>query len=364
MDVVERFVKYAKVSSKSRNEKNFSLLIKEDLEELGFEVFIDNAGEKVGGNTGNVFGRLKGNSDKNTLLFCAHMDTVEPCEGINPIIEDGVIKSDGTTILSADCKSGIATIMEAIKEIIDNSEERGDIEVLFTICEEVGLLGARYFDFNKVNAKKAFTVDTGGDAGIITIRGPYHHIIEVEFIGKASHAGNAPEKGISAIQMAARAINNMELLKIDEETTANVGTIEGGSATNVVAKSCKIKLEARSLSEEKLKKQVNSMLEAINESANFFSGEVKINEYLEYPGFSLKEDSPIKEMFARACKNLSIPYFEKNSRGGADTHFFPESIEATTISCGMSNVHSTEEFISVKNLIDTKNLIAELIRLA
>ncbi len=195
------------------------------MEKIGLEVYMDDAGEKVGSNSGNLIGKLRGNTDGETILFSAHMDTVSPGIGIKPIIKDGVIYSDGTTILGGDDKAGIAAILEAIEIIVENNIPHGDIEVVFSIFEEGGLFGAKNLDYTKLNAKVGFVLDSGGEPGQIIVQGPAQNKINAKFIGKEAHAGVAPENGISAIQIAAEAISNMKLLRIDEETTANIGYI-------------------------------------------------------------------------------------------------------------------------------------------
>ena len=275
--IVSKFIEYVKIPSPSYKEGDFAKVLKRDMEELGFEVIVDKAGEKAGSNTGNLIGYLKGNKDVEPIMFCAHMDTVTPCENIEPIIEDGIIKSKGNTILSADDKAGIIGILEGIRYIKENNIPHGDIEVVFTICEEVGLYGSKYLDYSKIKSKMAFVLDASGEIGGVNVQGPAQTQIHAKFHGKAAHAGLSPEKGINAIQVASKAINNMNLLRIDEETTANVGIIRGGTATNIVADYAEMELEARSLKEEKLEKQVDHMIKAMEKAAEEFGAKVDID---------------------------------------------------------------------------------------
>ncbi|NLK43909.1 MAG: M20/M25/M40 family metallo-hydrolase [Tissierellia bacterium] len=360
--IVSRFIDYVKISSPSYKEADFAKVLKKDMEELGFEVIVDNAGEKAGSNTGNLIGFLKGNKDVDPIMFCAHMDTVTPCENIEPIIEDGIIKSKGNTILSADDKAGIIGILEGIRYIKENNIPHGDIEVVFTICEEVGLYGSKYLDYSNIKSKMAFVLDASGDIGGVNVQGPAQTQIHAKFHGKAAHAGLSPEKGINAIQVASKAINKMNLLRIDEETTANVGIIRGGTATNIVADYAEMELEARSLKEEKLEKQVAHMVEAMENAAKEFGAEVVIEVKHAYPTFSLDKDEPILNIIKTAMEKINITYKPNTTGGGSDTNILnSKGVKAATLGVGMFNAHSVNEYIGVDDLIKLSKLVASII---
>lgn len=360
--IVSRFIDYVKISSPSYKEADFAKVLKKDMEELGFEVIVDKAGEKAGSNTGNLIGFLKGNKDVDPIMFCAHMDTVTPCENIEPIIEDGIIKSKGNTILSADDKAGIIGILEGIRYIKENNIPHGDIEVVFTICEEVGLYGSKYLDYSNIKSKMAFVLDASGDIGGVNVQGPAQTQIHAKFHGKAAHAGLSPEKGINAIQVASRAINKMNLLRIDEETTANVGIIRGGTATNIVADYAEMELEARSLKEEKLEKQVAHMVEAMENAAKEFGAEVVIEVKHAYPTFSLDKDEPILNIIKTAMEKINITYKPNTTGGGSDTNILnSKGVKAATLGVGMFNAHSVNEYIGVDDLIKLSKLVASII---
>lgn len=360
--IINKFIEYVKIPSPSYKEAEFAKILKKDMEELGIEVIVDNAGEKAGSNTGNLIGFLKGNKNVEPIMFCAHMDTVKPCENIEPIIEDGIIKSKGDTILSADDKAGIVAILEAIRYIKENNIPHGDIELVFTICEEVGLYGSKYLDYSKIKSKMAFVLDASGEIGGINVQGPAQSQIYAKFHGKAAHAGLSPENGINAIQVAAKAISNMKLLRIDEETTANVGVIKGGSATNIVADYAEIELEARSLKEEKLEKQVNHMIESIENAAKEFGAKVDIDVKHAYPTFLLEKDEPILDIIKNAMEKLNISYKPSTTGGGSDTNIFnSKGIKAATLSIGMFNAHSVNEYIAADDLIKITSLVASII---
>ena len=360
--IVSRFLDYVKIYSPSHKEGEFAKILKAALEDLGLTVYEDNAGEITGSNSGNLIGYLKGTKDVDPIMLSAHMDTVTPCENIEPIIVDGVIKSKGNTILSADDKAGIVAIVEGIQHVQENKIPHGDIEVVFTICEEVGLLGAKNLDYSKIKSKNAYILDSGGTLGEVIVKGPAQSQISAKFHGKAAHAGLDPEKGISAIQMASRAINEMDLLRIDEETTANVGTIKGGAATNIVADYTEVMLEARSLSDDKLKKQVKHIVYTLSKSAKDFDGKVDIEVENAYPAFALEENQPILALIKNAIEKIGLKYVPTSTGGGSDTNIHNgKGINAVTLAIGMSNAHSVDEYISVEDLVKSTELVVSII---
>jgi tripeptide aminopeptidase len=360
--IISQFLDYIRIESPSYKEGNFAKVLKEDLEKIGFEVRVDDSGIEPGSDTGNLIGYLKGNKDVEPIMFCAHMDTVTPCENIEPIIEDGIIKSQGNTILSADDKAGIVSILEGMRYIKENNTPHGDIEVVFTICEEVGLYGSKYLDYSKIKSKMLFVLDASGEIGGVNIQGPAQAQIHAKFHGKAAHAGLSPEKGISAIQVAARAIDNMSLLRIDEETTANVGTIKGGLATNIVADYVEVEFESRSLNEEKLNKQVKHMVYTLSKAAKDFDAKVDIVVENSYPTFKLDENEPILKIIEKAMNKVNIPYMPKPTGGGSDTNIFNgKGLKAATLGIGMFNAHSVDEYIAVNDIIKTAELVVAII---
>src|ERR671916_2331625 len=234
---------------------------------MGAEVEIDDAGEKVGGNSGNVIARFPGTiPGAETIMMSAHMDTVVPGEGVKPIVEGDIIRSDGTTVLGGDDKSGCAVIIETIRCLQEQNIPHAPIEAVFSICEEVGLLGAKHVDVSRLNSKYGLVFDSD-DPGFLFTKGPSANHMEWKIYGLESHAGVAPEQGISAIKIAAEAISGMKLGRIDDETTANVGVIEGGKATNIITNYVLLRGEARSHSDDKLEAQTRHMTECFERAA-------------------------------------------------------------------------------------------------
>ncbi len=361
--LVNEFIEMVKVSSLSLNEGKFASLLAEKLKTLGFEVHIDKAGEMTGGNTGNVLGRLKGTLDAQPVLLCAHMDTVTPGENINPVIRDGVIYSDGTTVLGGDDKAGIASILEAVRYIKENNIPHGDIEVAFTISEEGGMLGAKNLDYSWLISKFAFVLDSGGKIGNVIIQAPAQIKTLTTIKGKAAHAGVAPEKGISAIQVAARAIDNMKLLRIDEETTANVGKICGGSVPNIVCDKVELAMEARSLVRRKAEAQAKHMLECIENACREFGAEHETEQYLNYPELNLSKDADVIKLVDAAIRRIGLETHLESTGGGSDTNIMSgKGLEAVTLAIGMSNVHTTSENIAIADMEKTAELVAAIIQ--
>lgn len=361
--LIDHFIESVKIHSESGNEKNFAEFVIRDLKALGFDVMIDNAGEKSFSNTGNIIAKIKGTLPVTPIFFCAHMDTVKPGIHVNPIIKDDIIYSDGSTILGGDDKAGISAILEALRHIRENDIPHGDIEVIFTICEEVGLLGSTNLNTSFIASKMGFILDSSGDVGTVIVQGPAQTKIHAIIKGRAAHAGLSPELGISAIQVAAKAITDMKLLRIDEETTANIGTIQGGIATNIVCETLEMKLEARSLIKEKLDIQTKHMVDCINDACKEFSATCDVNVELCYPEFKVDKDNQILKITESAMKNIGVAYKPTSTGGGSDTNIFNNNgLQAVTLGIGMSNCHSTSEYISIENLVKSAELVVALIQ--
>lgn len=360
--IINKFIEYAKIYSPSLKEKDFADVLINDLTALGAKITIDNADKKCNGTTGNIIAYIKGTLEGEPILLSSHIDTVVPCENINPIVLEDRIVSDKTTILSSDDKAGITAIIEGIRYVKENNIPHRDIEIAFTIAEEIGLLGSKHLDYSLFNSKIAYVLDSDGAPGSITVQSPAHVDIKATFTGVAKHAGLEPENGISAIQMAADAISNMKLLRVDPETSANVGTIKGGKADNIVAETCVVTFEARSLCNEKVKIQLQHMLDVINNAAKKFGGKVDIEHELAYEAISLSEENPAIELFKKACDKCNFKYVAESSGGGSDaSNLSGNGINAACIGVGMQNVHSTEEFILIKDLVNSAKLVTALI---
>lgn len=359
--IIDNFIEMTEISSPSLNERTMADLLKSTLEELGLKVYEDNAGEINGGNSGNIIGVLEGKGPQ--IMFSSHMDTVTPCENIKAKIENGVIKSEGDTILGGDDKAGIAAILEMLRVIKEENIEHPELVIIFSVAEEIGLLGASAFDEKKFNIKYGFILDSSGKPGSVVKQAPYHEKIKLKFIGKAAHAGIEPEKGISAIQMAAKAISKLKIGRIDEETTFNLGIINGGKATNIITEEVEVVGESRSFSEKKIGEAVESAIEICQNVAEEMNGKLEYETEREYDGFTFKDDYELLKIVQKSAENLGLPYKAESLGGGSDTNIYnAKGIDTVNLGIGMQNVHSVNEFIEIKDIVDSSRLILELIK--
>lgn len=354
--LVEHFVELVKIDSESCNEKQIAEALTEQLGELGFTVHKLPVPAEVS-NGFNVYARLEGQIEDSVVLSC-HMDTVTPGIGIEPVIEDGIIRSKGNTILGGDDKSGIAAIMEAVRSIQAQNLAHKTIELAFTVHEEGGLFGSEHFDMSFIQSDKAIVLDTGGPIGTIVNAAPGQQKIVANFIGRPAHAGLAPEEGISAIQVAADAITQMKLLRIDEETTANIGIVQGGNATNIVMPELKVIAEARSLNDNKLTAQVAHMIETFQAAADKHGAQVEIESTRAYNAFVIADDHPHITAVKSSFEAVGASPFTKGTGGGSDANNFnAKGLTTVNISTGMAKVHTTEEFIAIDDMVKVTEFV-------
>lgn len=361
--VLKEFFELVQVPCSTKNERQIADILKAKLSELGLDVQEDNTGEKIGGNAGNVFGFLKGNVAGPCLLLSAHMDCVEPCTGIKPQLKDGIITSDGTTILGSDDKSGVVAILEALRVVKEQNLEHSDIQVLFTVSEEGGVNGSKNMDKSLLKADFGYALDSSGTPGEIIVMAPGQYKITTVVKGRTAHAGLAPEAGLNAITLAAKAIAAVSQGRIDEETTANVGIISGGTATNVVPDSVKIISEARSRNPEKLEKQLKLMVDTFEQVVTENGGEVEIVTAKAYNPYVLKETDPVIETAKKAIEAIGLQAKTKATGGGSDANFINSyGVPCAVLATGMTKVHTKEEYIKEEHLYDTARVVVSLIK--
>jgi len=349
--LIERFMRYVRINSETGNEKDFSDLIVKELQDLGLEVKRDKSGEKIGSNSNNIYCFVEGEGNK-SRIYSAHMDTVKPGIDINPVLENGYIVSDGDTILGGDDKAGISIVMEALTTIIERKEKHNPIEIVFTISEEGGLNGSKNLEYSMINSKEGYVFDSGGEVGTIINQAPSQKKLRVEVIGEASHAGGEPEKGISAINVGAEAISNMKLLRIDKETTANIGTFKAEGATNIVNPKAFIEAEVRSLSEEKLSKQTNHMIESLEKTAEKYNAQVKIDIEDLYPAYKYSNDDSLIKEVENAMVKLGIKAKKQSSGGGSDANiFYKNGIKTINLGFGGNHAHTLKENLKIDDFV-------------
>ncbi|BDV42766.1 hypothetical protein GURASL_16890 [Geotalea uraniireducens] len=346
-----RFMELCAIDAEPTGERLLADRLTTLLTELGFTVQEDDAGEKIGGSAGNLLARLAGSGPGEPLLFSCHMDRVAPGIGIKPRCDGEYIVSDGTTVLGADDVSGLAAVLEGLTAIRERQLPHPPIEIVFTVAEELALLGSRHFATERLTARCGFILDASGPVGEIVVQAPEQVKINAVFHGRSAHAGFAPEQGLSAIQLAATAIGRMTLLRIDAETTANIGSIHAAGPTNIVADRCELQAEARSLDPAKLQAQVAGMLDAMEGAAKEQGGWVDINLVSCYQAYRLAEEAAPVQRAARAGRRLGLPVRCKATGGGSDANIFNHrGIPTVVLSCGYEKVHTTEERISRQQL--------------
>lgn len=361
--LVESFMELVRIDSISREERDLADFLIEKLEDLGLEVIVDQAGEKAKSNCGNIIARFKGNIKEVTpIMFSAHMDTVVPGKNIDPLLKGEKILSSGKTILGADDKAAIAALLEALHIIKEKNILHGDIEILFTICEEIGLKGAKNLDISSLNARMAFVLDSGGPVGEIISAAPSQNSLKIIIHGKSAHAGSNPEEGINAIQVAGFALSRMKLGRIDEETTTNIGIISGGKATNIIPDEVILEGEVRSRNEEKLEKYTKILKQVVEDTAQEFKAKAEVIINREFYCYNLSTDDRIVKIAMKAAKDMGLKPLLHPSGGGSDANVFnKKGFPAVDLAIGMEKVHTVDEYILVKNLKNTVEYILSII---
>jgi len=367
--LVEEFCELVKVDSETGYEQEISKLLKAKLEHLGFEVQEDDSMGQTGHGANNLIAFLPATVDainEPTLLFTCHMDTVTPGKGVKPQVDaDGYIRSDGTTILGADDKAGIAALFEAVRVIKETKQSHAAIQFIITVGEEAGLKGAMALDSSLIKAKYGYALDSNGAVGDIAVAAPTQAHVVIEIIGKTAHAGVSPEKGISAIQVAAKAVSKMKLGRIDHETTANIGKFEGSGPTNIVNDYVKIVAEARSIVQHKLDAQVTSMKEAVEEAVAQFGAKANFESKIVYPAYCHEESEPVVQLASAAIKQIGKTPRCFHSGGGSDANIFNgKGVPTVNLAVGYEHIHTTNEQIKVENLVKISELAQTIISLS
>lgn len=360
--LVNEFLELVKVDSETGEEKKISEVLKRKFAALGLKIEEDDAKAITGHAANNLICTLPGNAAGTPIYFGSHMDTVFPGKNITPSVAGGWIVSDGTTILGSDDKAGLSAILEALKVIQEERLSHPDVQVVVTVGEESGLLGAKALNTSLVKAEYGFALDSDGPVGDIIIAAPYQTKLTVDLFGKTSHAGIAPEKGISAITMAAKAIARMPLGRIDKETTANIGRFEGGKATNIVCDYVRVLAEARSQVQAKMETQVRRMTDAFVKTAEEMSGKAVVQTDFMYPGYRFSGNDAIVQIAARAVEAIGRTPHLLSSGGGSDANVIcGKGIPTINLGVGYEKIHTTRERMSIAELEKTSELVLSLI---
>lgn len=350
--IINEFIELVSIDSISFQERQMADVLKNKLKELSVEVSEDHAGEHYQSQTGNIYGFLKGDLAGKPLLFSSHMDTVQPGLSKKAIQkENGKITSDGTTILGADDISGIVAILESIRVLQENHIPHRDIEVLFPIAEELYIKGSKVFDYKKIKSKEAYVLDLSGPIGTASLQEPTLISFSIEVIGKDAHAGFCPEKGIHSIWLASKAISQISQGRIDEETTVNIGTIHGGTATNIVPQSTIIEGEIRSYNHQKALKTLENIFNIFEKTVVKAKGKLKKEYEIHLEAYQVLKNEKVVKRYIEVCQQLHIPSCLTKTFGGSDNNsFMRHGIQGIVLACGMNQVHTTEEYTTVDDL--------------
>ncbi|MBR2895451.1 MAG: M20/M25/M40 family metallo-hydrolase [Oscillospiraceae bacterium] len=341
--LLERFLEYVQIDSETGNEGAMAERLVEDFKAIGCEVTTDEIHE-VAQTTGcNVYATLPGNPELEPLMFSAHMDTVVPGNGVKPRVDpDGFVRSDGTTVLGGDDKAGICAIMEAMKAVRD--VEHRTVEAVITVREESGMYGAKNLDYSRIASKSCIVLDSSGGPDKIITAAPGQNKIRATITGRRAHAGLAPETGISAIQVAANAVASMQLLRIDEETTCNIGTFRAEGPTNVVSETAFVELEVRSRNNDKLEAHTKHLVGCLETACEKSGAKLECEVSTSYLGYSHPADHPLVVRVAEVVRAAGLEPELAASGGGSDANIYGNNgISAVNMGVGMCKVHTTSE---------------------
>lgn len=364
--LLDYFIQLTKVDSESLHEGEMARLLMEEMRSLGLEPYMDETGKRIGGEAGNVYVSVPASGmDAPPLLLCAHLDTVSPGRGIKAKVKGDRVVSEGDTILGADCKVGIAVLMDLLRGAVRGEFPHGPLEFLFTVAEEKGLQGVRHLEREKIKSRHALVVDGAGKVGKVIIASPTQDNVKMTFQGRAAHAGVEPEKGINAIYGAAWAISMIRWGRIDADTTANVGVIQGGKAVNIVPDEVVALGEVRSLVPEKLEEHKKAIRKAAVETENSTGVGVRVEFERAYEGFSIPEDDPLVQVVVEGGKAMGMKVLPTSSGGGSDANFLNAAgIRAVVLSMGVMESHSTREFVEVEELNRLSRWLREIVQVA
>jgi tripeptide aminopeptidase len=351
-DLLTLFTELCAIPSPSGEERAVADRVHAELRTLGLEAEEDDSGSRVGSTAGNVHCRLPGANGGGTPLFlCAHLDTVPPSGSIEPVVEDGIVRNAAGTILGADDKAAVAVMIEAARRLRTERRPHAGVELLFTTKEEVGLHGAFAFDVDRLSARTGFVYDMAAPIGDVILGAPSSRQLELRFRGRSAHSGMAPEEGRSAIAAAARAIADLRLGRIDESSTANVGTIRGGTAPNIVPDLCVVDAEARSHDERALADLVQEMLESAAFAASLAGCTLESEVHESYRAYRFRPDD---EAIRIAVAGLARAGYEARlgvTGGAADANAFNAGgLACVNLANGMAAIHTPDEHIAVADL--------------
>ena len=346
------FLELAAIPSPSRQERIVMDRCVAYLRDLGLDPHEDPP-PLPGDQAGNVICRIPATAGETgtPIMFCAHVDTVEPTAPIEPVVVDGIVTNARTTILGGDNKAAVAAMLDGLRRVVAENRPHAGIELILSVQEEIGLFGVKALDCSQLAARISYVYDHSAPIGGLVNACPSQYSVDATFLGRSAHAGIEPEAGRNAIAAAARALAEMRFGRLDDGTTANVGTIAGGTARNVVPERCDVRLEVRSLDHERALKESQAMLDALAHAANAAECELETAVTLEYRAYKLRRTDPVVQVAWTALERCGFTPELHATGGGADAHLFnANGIPCLNIANGMQLIHTPDERIAVADI--------------
>lgn len=373
--LADNFVQLCEIDSPSRYEGALADFIQGlFITEFNAEILEDNSASSTGSETGNLVIRFPARSKvPPRFFFNCHLDTVEPARGVRVVRNGDTFFSAGPTILGADDKAGIAMLIEMARCLKEDGALVRPLEFVFTTCEEIGLLGAKHFDFSLLRAGSGFALDSAGvDLAVVAAPAANHFVAEIK--GVAAHAGLHPENGINAIQLAAFALTSLPHGRLDNESTANIGLISGGKATNIVPDLARVEGEVRSHNLQKLIEYSEQIEAAFRQAVERYGvissssngGSRATLDFLveeQFPSMRIVEDAPVLQALVAAASRLNRGITFTVAGGGSDANIFnAHGLPTAILGTGMTDVHTTDESITLHSLLRVTELLLALPR--
>ncbi|TKB07666.1 M20/M25/M40 family metallo-hydrolase [Desulforhopalus sp. IMCC35007] len=367
------FTTLCEIDSLSRQEGRIAAWLKKTFADLDAdEIYEDNSAAKTGSESGNLIIRFNGNQPKvEGLFFSCHMDTVGPAEGVKVVRTGDLFTSKGNTILGGDDKSGISAIIEVITLLKENNCDHPMIEIIITTCEEIGLLGSKHLEFDKLQTHYGYALDSSGINHVV-VGAPAANKINIEVKGQAAHAGLCPEAGINALSIVAAALNSLKAGRLDEESTCNFGLIEGGIATNIIPDKIFIKGEVRSHSEEKLAVYTDEIKKAFQKAVDSWQPTTMTGEHrpgltmtivADYPALSIPPEAPVLQRLKKGADLVEKEIKQIVAGGGSDANIFcGKGLQTAIIATGMNKVHTVDEQLDLGDLTSLTELLFGIVR--
>ena len=365
--MIKNFMDMARIPSLSLREKEMANFVIEKFKPFCQKIEYDDSAKKINGNCSNLILRVKAGKNKtsifNPFLLSAHLDTVGPADKINPILKKDRIITDGKTVLGADCKAAISIILEVLHILKEKKIDHPEIEILFTVSEEMGLLGSKNLNFSKIKSKYGIILDNEQNIENLILKAPGANSIKIEVYGIASHSGVEPEKGLSAIKIISEIISQIEIGRVDIETTQNIGLIEGGEGVNIIAPKAMAIGEIRSLSKDKIKMQIKKIEEIVNRiQKRYKKAHIKFYSQEKFPSLNIKDEKIVK-LIKNSMSKFNIKMKNGISGGGTDANILnSKGIITPILATGMRDVHTTKEYLNLNEFFKSSLILLDIIK--